>query len=152
MTKEELKIFLENKYPNCKTELTSSCVVLHFDADNLLGITEYLKSCPETQFDFLCCQTAVDRLSHFELVYTLTSTDLRHMLVLKTTLTDRENAEIESVISLWYAAELYECEIFDLFGIRFKNHPTLRRIFLGDEWKGFPLRKDYKDDVNVLTL
>lgn len=152
MTKDELKIFLENKYPNFKIESTSTCIVLHIEANDLLSIAEYLKLASETQFDFLCCQTAVDRLTHFELVYNLTSTELRHMLTLKTTLPDRENAEIESVISLWQAAELYECEIFDLFGIHFKNHPTLRRIFLGDEWKGYPLRKDYKDDVNVLGL
>jgi len=62
------------------------------------------------------------------------------------------HAEIDSVISLWKAAELYECEIYDLFGIRFKGHPTLRRIFLGDDWTGFPLRKDYKDEVNVVKL
>jgi NADH:ubiquinone oxidoreductase subunit C len=86
------------------------------------------------------------------MIYNLTSTVFRHSLVIKVIIENRENAEIESVVSLWQAAELYECEIFDLFGIRFRNHPTLRRIFLGDDWKGFPLRKDYKDDVNVLTL
>jgi NADH:ubiquinone oxidoreductase subunit C len=60
--------------------------------------------------------------------------------------------EIPSVYGLWQSAELFENEIFDLFGIRFQNHPNLRRIFLGDEWKGFPLRKDYQDNVNVVPL
>jgi NADH:ubiquinone oxidoreductase subunit C len=67
-------------------------------------------------------------------------------------LEDRNNPEIDSVVSLWKAAELYECEIYDLFGIRFSGHPTLRRIFLGDDWQGYPLRKDYKDEVNVVKI
>jgi NADH:ubiquinone oxidoreductase subunit C len=72
--------------------------------------------------------------------------------VLKVILTDRENPEIDSVLDLWKAAELFECEIYDLFGIRFRNHPTLRRIFLSEEWKGYPLRKDYIDENNMVLL
>jgi NADH:ubiquinone oxidoreductase subunit C len=73
-------------------------------------------------------------------------------MVLKVMMEDREHSEIDSVNSLWFAAELFEDEIYDMFGIRFTNHPNLRRIFLGDEWQGFPLRKDYQDDVNIITL
>ena len=73
-------------------------------------------------------------------------------MVLKVILDNRETPEIESVYSLWKAADLFEDEIFDLFGIRFLNHPNLRRIFLGNDWPGYPLRKDYKDEINMINL
>jgi NADH-quinone oxidoreductase subunit C len=152
MIKEELKIYLEKQFPACKVEETVDFPVLILEAEQLLPTARYLKENAETSFDFLFCQTAVDKLTHLEVVYHLTSTTFRHNLVLKVILRDKDNPQVESVTSLWKAAELSECEIFDLFGIRFLNHPTLRRIFLGNDWKGYPLRKDYKDDVNVLSL
>ena len=50
---------------------------------------------------------------------------------------------MESVISLWSTADWLEREVFDMFGIRFANHPNLKRILLPEEWQGYPLRKDY---------
>ena len=55
-------------------------------------------------------------------------------------------------MDLYKGAELHENEIFDLFGIVFKGHPKLRRMFMPDDWQGFPLRKDYIDEVNIVDL
>lgn len=152
MTKEELKTYLEQTFPSAKVEETFDFPMMFVDKSDLLAVTSKLKESGETLFDFLFCQTAVDRKTNLEVVYHLTSTTLHHDLVLKVVLEDRENPELESVTCLWKAADLYENEIYDMFGIRFLNHPHLRRIMLGEEWKGYPLRKDYQDDVNIVTL
>jgi NADH:ubiquinone oxidoreductase subunit C len=152
MNKQELKSYLEQNFPSCKVEETSDFPLLFVDKNELLAIARKLKESPDTLFDFLFCQTAIDRKTNFEVVYHLTSMTHRHDMVMKVILEDRETPEVESVYSLWEAAELYEDEIFDLFGIRFSNHPNLRRIMLGDEWQGFPLRKDYVDNNNIVAL
>lgn len=152
MVKEQLIEYVKAKFPSATVEDSPTFPVLTTGKENLFSIAESLKNDAETRFDFLFCETAIDKLTHFEVVYNLYSIENKHHLIIKVKLDDRENPEVDSVFPLWKAAELYECEIFDLFGIRFKNHPTLRRIFLGEEWKGYPLRKDYKDDVNVLSL
>ena len=71
-------------------------------------------------------------------------------MVMKTKITERENPAVDSVCSVWIGAEYHEREIFDLFGIRFNNHPDLRKIFLDNDWVGFPLRKDYSDPINII--
>lgn len=152
MNKEELKKYLENTFPSCKVEETFDFPLLFVDKNELLTIAKHLKESRETLFDFLFCETAIDRNPDFEVVYHLTSTTFRHDMVLKVVLQDRVSPQLESVYTLWKAAELFENEIFDMFGIRFLNHPNLRRLFLGDEWPGFPLRKDYQDDINIVTL
>ncbi len=152
MTKEELKTYLEQTFPQNKVEETFDFPLLYADKSELFIIAKKLKESPETLFDFLFCETAVDRTPNLEMVYHLNSTAHRHDMVLKVVLEDRENPEVHSVNELWKAAELYENEIYDMFGIRFTGHPNLRRIMLGDEWPGFPLRKDYKDDINIVTL
>ena len=152
MEKTELKLYLEQNFSQCKLEESFDFPVLIVDKSELFSIAQKLNTNPDTQFNFLFCETAVDKKTHFEVVYHLTSSVFHHNLVVKVILEDRVNPEVESVYPLWMAADLYENEIFDLFGIRFKNHPNLRRIMLGDEWPGFPLRKDYKDDVNIVTL
>ncbi len=152
MTKEELKTYLEQTFPASKVEETFDFPLMFIDKSELIEVAKRLQNSGETLFDFLFCETAIDRKNNFEVVYHLTSTIYHHNMVLKVVLEDRENPELESVYPLWKAADLFENEIYDMFGIRFKNHPNLRRIMLGDEWQGFPLRKDYKDDVNVVTL
>jgi NADH-quinone oxidoreductase subunit C len=89
--------------------------------------------------------TGVDRYPaepRFEVVYHLHSIDRNERLRLKCRLPGA-GPVIESVTSVWRSANWYERETFDLFGIRFINHPDLRRIMLPEDWEGHPLRKDY---------
>ncbi len=151
MTKEELKSYLQQAFPSARVEETFDFPLIFVEKDDLIKTLQQLKDSAETKFDSLFCQTAIDRNPNFEVVYHLNSTTYHHDMVLKVVLEDRNAPELPSVYGLWEAAELYEDEIFDLFGIRFSNHPNLRRIMLGDEWNGFPLRKDYTDD-NLITL
>ncbi len=97
------------------------------------------------KFVRLSSVTAVDRYPaepRFEVVYHLRSLESQQWLRLKCRLAGT-NPEIESVTSVWRGANWYEREVFDLFGIQFRNHPDLRRILMPDDWQGYPLRKDY---------
>lgn len=114
-------------------------------ATRLHDFAKELRDNPETKFDYLFSLTAADRKDGFHVVYHLESTTHRHILVLRVILADKANPTMATVSDLWAAAEYFERETFDLFGIRFENHPDMRRLFLEDDWVGYPLRKDYKD-------
>jgi NADH-quinone oxidoreductase subunit C len=116
----------------------------------LYSLAKQLKEKEEAQFDFLFCISGVDYGKDLGVVYHLRSTVHNHTIILKTRTADRENPEVDSLCDLWQAAEFLEREVYDLVGIKFKNHPDLRRLFLDNSW-GFPLRKDYVDDINIVT-
>lgn len=118
-------------------------------AEKLVEFAEKLKSDKRTQFDYLISHTAVDFATHFTAVYHLDSTVFRHIIVLKVKIADRENPEIDSLGTVYPTCEFFEREVFDLFGIKYKNHPNLKRLFLEDDY-GFPLRKDFRDEVNII--
>lgn len=116
----------------------------------LYSLAKLLKENKETSFDFLFCLTGVDYGQDLGVVYHLRSTIHGHTIVLKTRTSDREHPQIDSVVDLWSTADFNEREVFDLLGIRFTNHPDMRRLFLDSSW-GFPLRKDYVDDINIVS-
>jgi len=103
------------------------------------------KNFPDTPCDFLHDLTAVDVGDHFEVVYQLSSLRGPQRLRIKG-LVDRDNPTIDSVTRIWQGANFMEREAFDMFGIQFKGHPNLRRIYLWDEFEGYPLRKDYETE------
>lgn len=116
----------------------------------LYYIARQLRENQDTLFDFLFCLSGVDYKDDLGVVYHLRSTKFDHTVVLKTRVSDRVDPVIDSVSDIWRTAEFHEREVFDLYGIKFNNHPDLRRLFLDKTW-GFPLRKDYVDDVNIVT-
>lgn len=85
-------------------------------------------------------------------LYYLESSKTYAQVVLKTCTADRENAYLPSVCDLWKTAEIKEREVFDFLGIRFLNNPDMRRLFLREDWKGYPLRKDYDMNSNPLNM
>jgi NADH-quinone oxidoreductase subunit C len=96
-------------------------------------------------YNFFEDMTAVDWFPgspRFQLSYHILSHAFKERIRLRVLLEEADPA-IESITSLWRAADFYEREIFDLFGIRFEGHPNLRRLLLPDDFEGHPLRKDY---------
>lgn len=122
------------------------------DSNNWLKLAEKLRTVDNFLFDYLFCVTCVDWKTHLSMVYHLESKNNKQILVVKTKIEDRNDPKIESVSSIWKTAEFHEREAYDLFGVKFINHPDLRRLFLTDDWVGWPLRKDYEDDVNMIKL
>jgi len=116
--------------------------------DRLPAIAALLRTDWRFQFDLLRCISAIDwpAKSSIELSYDLISTTLGHAFAVKVVL-DRANPQVESVGSVWPAAQWHEREAFDLMGVTFLRHPDLRRILLPEDWTGHPLRKDYQDLV-----
>jgi len=110
----------------------------------IVEVCEFLKRDEKTPFNYLSDLTCVHfpnrKDAPFEIIYNLYSISANERVRLKV-LTD-ETTEVESVTSVWPAANWLEREVFDLFGIRFSNHPDLRRLLLPPDWEGHPLRKD----------
>lgn len=152
MSNEALKEKITTMLPQAAFEENRQYLAVNVTPDLLYTFMKELKDFDETAFDYLFCFTGVDYGDALGVVYHLESTRHGHALMVKVRVTDRENPEIDSVTDIWAAAELQENEVFDLFGIRFRNHPDLRRLFLFDEWKGFPMRKDYVDEINIIDL
>ena len=124
-------------------------------ASALRGVAKFLKETPELDFNFLMDLTAVDYLnsaggkikkeSRFEVVYHFYSLKQNQRLRLKVPL-DEKNPEVDTLCDLWPSANWYEREVWDMFGIRFKGHPNLKRILMYEEFQGHALRKDYPFD------
>jgi NADH-quinone oxidoreductase subunit C len=119
------------------------------DASRLLEAMRLLRDDPATAFDMLMDVSGVDYLGYpgrsgprFEVAYHLYSLEKNHRLRVRVGV-EAERCEVDSMVSLWPSADWMEREAFDLYGIRFRGHPDLRRILLYDEFEGHPLRKDY---------
>lgn len=121
----------------------------HIARENLAPMMQKLRD--ELGFNYLFCLTCVDWKTHFTMMYHLRNLNTQDELVIKSKIEDINNPAIDSVVSLWRTADFHEREVFDLFGVKFYGHPDLRRIFLDDNWPGFPLRKSY-EDANMIEL
>jgi NADH-quinone oxidoreductase subunit C len=109
----------------------------------ILEVCQFLKADNRLLFDHLELLGGVDFKDRIEVVYILYSMALRHRYTLKCRLA-RENPVVQSVESVWRAADWHERETYDMFGVVFSGHGDLRRILCPDDWEGYPLRKDYR--------
>jgi NADH/F420H2 dehydrogenase subunit C len=150
MTNESIKEFVSNALPSATFDESGEFFTILIDAEQWKPLATLLHSMPHN-FDYLFCLTCVDWKTHFTTVYHLTSTDHRRAIVVKAKV-DRNDPLIDTVSDIWKTAEFHEREVFDLFGVRFKNHPDLRRLILTDDFEGYPLRKDFEDAVNMIKL
>ena len=153
MTKEELKIKLTELLPAATFEETGDLwLSVNLAVADFLNTVKFLRSDPLLQLDYLFCLTCVDWKTHLTMVYHFTSTNHRQPLVLKVQL-DRNTPEIETVSHIWRTAEFHEREVYEMFGVKFLNHPDLRLLILPDGWEGKnPMRKDFEDEVNMIKL
>ncbi len=112
--------------------------------EQIVAICNFLKDDEKEAFDYLSDMTCVHyperKAAPFDLVYNLYSISANERVRLKV---QSSEEGVESVTSVWPAANWLEREVFDLFGVRFSNHPDLRRLLLPPDWEGYPLRKDY---------
>jgi NADH-quinone oxidoreductase subunit C len=134
---------LRERFPDAveaRGELT-----LVVEGGELLDRLRYLQRADDLSFDFLSDATATDwpdREPRFWVAYHLSSSAHRHRIRVKVGLAS-DDPVIPSVVPLYPAADYFEREVFDLYGIEFEGHPDLRRILMPDDWEGHPLRKDY---------
>ncbi len=115
------------------------------DASSIHAVAKFLRNNSEMPFNALQCVSGVDYVEWMEVCYMLANFDVNapHELILKVKLTDRVNPTVDSIVDVYAAANFQEREVYDMFGVTFKNHPDHRRILCPDDWEGFPLRKDY---------
>ena len=118
---------------------------LRIDRAQLVDVCRFLKTDPEARFDYLsdltCVHFPLRQEAPLEVVYNLYSIPRNERVRLKVSLPEGES--VDSVTSVWESANWMEREVYDLFGVKFSNHPDLRRILLPPDWNGHPLRKDY---------
>jgi NADH-quinone oxidoreductase subunit C len=139
---------IQEKFPRAIVETVElhgeQTIVLH--PEHLVAVCTYLQK--NLQYDFLSDVTAVDwleRVPRFDVVYHIQSLANRSQLRLKVRVGQRreEHPSVPTVTGIWPAANWYEREVYDLFGINFTGHPDLRRILMPLDWTTHPLRKDY---------
>ncbi|MBR4828569.1 MAG: NADH-quinone oxidoreductase subunit D [Muribaculaceae bacterium] len=106
----------------------------------------------QLHYDVLSAVVGMEWPDAFGCVYYLTNTSTHELLHVKVTTADRENPRLHSVCDLWPVANFQEREVYDFFGIVFIGHPDMRRMFLRNDWVGYPLRKDYDPASNPLRL
>ena len=127
-----------------KSKINHNQLYLNIDNDDLIEVCLFLKSNKDTKFRQLIDITIVDypeRAQRFKVVYLFLSHEFNQRLILSYMI--NENEVISSLTSIFPSANWMEREVFDMYGVRFKNHPDLRRILTDYEFEGHPLRKDF---------
>ncbi len=145
MTKDQLKEYISGQFSGRLTWLESGKYDLLFEvtAENLVSVSKALRDDEKLKFDFFCNLGGVDTGERFEAVYSIASTEFKIRIDYKVII-PYDKAEIESVQTIWPAANWYEREMWELYGINIKNHDNLTRFLLPDDWdQGYPMRKDW---------
>jgi NADH-quinone oxidoreductase subunit C len=155
MSLEDIQRLLSNKLGKnviLNTDTDATPPVLQVSSQHIAEVCRLLHEHEQTYFDYLSCLTALDNGSGectMEVIYHLYSIPYNFQLGLKVVLEREKDGQIlpqiPTVTHIWRSADWHEREAFDLLGIVFTGHPDLRRILLPADWKGHPLRKDYRE-------
>ena len=144
LTDLEKKINSELTTKINKSEVRHEQLYLYIDSEDLIDVTLFIKSNENTKFRQLIDITAVDypeNTQRFKLVYLFLSHEFNQRIILSYMI--NENEVIPSLTSIYPAANWMEREVFDMYGVKFKDHPDLRRILTDYGFEGHPLRKDF---------
>lgn len=138
---------LKEKLPNITVETSEfkDELTLHINKKDVLEVCKFLKRDGHLTFYISEDITAIDwarRKNRFTVVYHIFSLQHKFRLVVKADV-DEEDCSIDSVSSVWRAANWQEREVYDMYGIKFNNHPDLRRMYMPEEFEHHPLRKDF---------
>lgn len=145
MTKEELQQYVASHFDGKLKPLDTGRYdpVFAIEADDLLDVARALRDDERLRFDYLCNLGGVDTTERFEVVYSVASVANGLRLDFKLTL-PYDKAEVDSVQEIWPAANWYEREMWELYGIRVHDHDDLKRFLLPDDWnQGHPMRKNW---------
>ena len=149
MEKEQLVQVLAGLFPAAEINAAQDPVRIKADAGAIRKLAATLRHDSQLAFDYLYNLYAIDNEDRFTLVYYFESIAHNHRVSVETDLADHDKPVADTLSDLYKTAEFQEREVYDLMGVTFANHPDPRRLFLEDGW-GFPLRKDYKDDINII--
>ena len=146
MSNDEILGAIKAKFADAIKEVSEfrGELTVKVDKNSLHDFMKFLHDDSALKFDYLAMMTAIDfpeREERFELVYVLRSIDNKTMISVKTD--TKEDEPVDSVMDIWHSANWDERETYDMYGIKFNNHPDLRRILMPEDWTGYPLRKDY---------
>jgi len=145
MTQQELTAYIQASYAGKLTLLDTGRAEPMFElrAEDLIEIATKLRDDPQLLFNYLCNMGGVDTGQRLEVVYQIASTTLHLRMDFKIVL-GYENPEVDTLTVVWPAANWYEREMWELYGITPKNHPDLRILLLPDNWdQGHPMRKNW---------
>ena len=138
---------LKEKFPSVNFEVSDYIdeLTIKFDKKLVVEVCKFLKTDSELEFNWCSDVTAIDwatRKNRFTVVYNIFSMKYNFRLRLKADV-DESDCAIDSVSSLWKAANWQEREAYDMYGIKFNNHPDLRRMYMPEDFEYYPLRKDF---------
>jgi NADH-quinone oxidoreductase subunit C len=150
MTNEEIKEYITAHTPEATFDETGEWLNVIVAPNSLKTLAIVLRGQP-MQMDYLFNLTCIDWKTHLTMVYHFSSTTHRHNIVLKANV-DRTTPDIDTLCDVWRTAEMLEREVFEMFGVNFINHPDLRKLILEEDFKGYPLRKDFEDPINMIKL
>ncbi len=150
MDNEAIVTLIKTNFPEAviDSSIFRNELTLTIKKESITKIARFLKENRELGFDFLSDLCGVDRVETdgvFEVVYHLYSIYKNHRLRLKVSIPSNE-PRISTVTDVWKTANWHEREAYDMFGIKFDDHPDLRKILTPDDFEGYPLRKDYPVD------